>query len=82
MRPDEGAMALSQSDVMRLLESLHTADAVETIRVLCERILQELIKAEATRAASSNVRPVVRRWCRLVLSGAVCSASSWWSAQT
>ncbi|MFE6553953.1 IS256 family transposase [Streptomyces sp. NPDC057746] len=41
-------MALSQSDLMRLLESLRTADGVETIRVLCERILQELIEAEAT----------------------------------
>jgi transposase-like protein len=35
---------------MRLLESLRTADGVETIRVLCERILQELIEAEATEA--------------------------------
>jgi transposase-like protein len=43
-------MALSQSDLMRLLESLRTADGVETIRVLCERILQELIEAEATEA--------------------------------
>jgi len=41
-------MALSQSDLMQLLQSLRTADGVETIRVLCERILQELIKAEAT----------------------------------
>ncbi|MFD5255274.1 transposase [Streptomyces bobili] len=41
-------MALSQSDLMRLLESLRTSDGVETIRVLCERILQELIEAEAT----------------------------------
>jgi putative transposase len=43
-------MALSQSDLIRLLESLRTADGVETIRVLCERILQELIEAEATEA--------------------------------
>jgi len=35
---------------MRLLQSLRTADGVETIRVLCERILQELIEAEATEA--------------------------------
>ncbi|MFD4878933.1 IS256 family transposase [Streptomyces sp. NPDC058420] len=41
-------MALSQSDLMRLLQSLRTADGVETIRMLCERILQELIEAEAT----------------------------------
>lgn len=43
-------MALSQSDLIRLLESLRTVDGVETIRVLCERILQELIEAEATEA--------------------------------
>jgi len=36
---------------MQLLESLRTADGVETIRVLCEHILQELIKVEATGAA-------------------------------
>ncbi len=41
-------MALSRSDPMRLLESLRTADGVETIRVLRERLLQELIDAEAT----------------------------------
>jgi hypothetical protein len=44
----ERTMALSQSDLLRLLESLRTADGVETIRVLCERILQELIEADAT----------------------------------
>lgn len=43
-------MALSQSDLMRLLESLRSADGVEMIRVLCERILQELIEAEVTTA--------------------------------
>ena len=41
-------MALSQSELMRLLESLRRADGVEAIRVACERILQELIEAEAT----------------------------------
>lgn len=41
-------MALSQSDLLRLLESLRAADGVETIRAVCERILQELIEAEAT----------------------------------
>ncbi|TCR24235.1 IS256 family transposase [Streptomyces sp. BK205] len=41
-------MALSQSELMRLLESLRRADGVEAIRVVCERILQELIEAEAT----------------------------------
>ncbi len=32
-------MTLSQSDLMRLLESLRAADGVEAIRELCERIL-------------------------------------------
>ncbi|WP_327596735.1 IS256 family transposase [Streptomyces chartreusis] len=41
-------MALSQSELMRLLESLRRAEGVEAIRVVCERILQELIEAEAT----------------------------------
>ncbi|MFJ3899535.1 MULTISPECIES: IS256 family transposase [unclassified Streptomyces] len=41
-------MALSQSELMRLLESLRRADGVEAIRVVCERILQEFIEAEAT----------------------------------
>lgn len=49
-------MALSQSDLMRLLESLRTADGVESIRVLCERILQELIEAEATEAIGAAPR--------------------------
>ncbi|MCQ4043311.1 transposase [Streptantibioticus rubrisoli] len=43
-------MALSQLDLMRLLQSLRRADAVETIRMLCERILHELSEAEATEA--------------------------------
>ncbi|WP_030060675.1 IS256 family transposase, partial [Streptomyces novaecaesareae] len=41
-------MALSQSDLFRLTESLRTADGIELIRVLAQRILQELIEAEAT----------------------------------
>jgi len=41
-------MALSQSELMRLLESLRQAEGVEAISVVCERILQELIEAEAT----------------------------------
>lgn len=32
-------MAWSRSDLLRLLESTRTADGVETIRVLCERML-------------------------------------------
>lgn len=43
-------MALSQSDLIQMLQSLRTADGVETIRMLCERILLELIEAEATDA--------------------------------
>jgi hypothetical protein len=34
-------MALPQSDLMRLLQPLRTADGAETIRVPSERILQE-----------------------------------------
>jgi hypothetical protein len=41
-------VTLSQSELMRLLESLRRADGVEAIRVVCERILQELIEAEAS----------------------------------
>jgi putative transposase len=41
-------VALSQSDLMRLSESLRTADGLELVRTLAQRILQELIEAEAT----------------------------------
>ncbi|WP_432021570.1 IS256 family transposase, partial [Streptomyces sp. 1222.5] len=41
-------MALSQHDLLRLMESLRTADGIELIRVVAQRILQELIEAEAT----------------------------------
>ncbi|MGW5739722.1 MULTISPECIES: IS256 family transposase [Streptomyces] len=41
-------MALSQHDLLRLMESLRTADGIELVRVLAQRILQELIEAEAT----------------------------------
>jgi putative transposase len=41
-------MALSQHDLLSLMESLRTADGIELIRVLAQRILQELIEAEAT----------------------------------
>lgn len=41
-------MALSQHGLLRLMESLRTADGIELIRVLTQRILQELIEAEAT----------------------------------
>ncbi|MFF4746437.1 IS256 family transposase [Streptomyces sp. NPDC001268] len=41
-------MALSQSDLLRLLESLRSADGLELVRGGAERMLQELIEAEAT----------------------------------
>lgn len=49
-------MALSQSELMRLLESLRRADGVEAIRVVRERILQELIEAEATEVIGAAPR--------------------------
>lgn len=41
-------MALSQSDLLRLLESLRSADGLELVRGIAERMVQELIEAEAT----------------------------------
>lgn len=41
-------MALSQHDLLRLLESLRSADGLELVRGVAERLLQELIEAEAT----------------------------------
>ncbi|MGR6912623.1 IS256 family transposase [[Actinomadura] parvosata] len=41
-------MALSQSDLTELLESLRAADSVEMVRRALQRMLQELIEAEAT----------------------------------
>jgi putative transposase len=41
-------MALSQHDLLRLMESLRTADGIELVRTLAQRILQELIEAEAS----------------------------------
>ena len=49
-------MALSQSGLIRLLESLRRAEGVEAIRVVCERILQELIEAEATEVIGAAAR--------------------------
>ncbi len=40
-------MALSQSDLLRLLESLRSADGLELVRGIAERMLQELIEAAA-----------------------------------
>ncbi|MFI9825941.1 transposase, partial [Streptomyces sp. NPDC052013] len=39
-------MALSQHDLLRLMESLRTADGIELIRAVAQRILQELVEAE------------------------------------
>ncbi len=41
-------MAVSQHDLLRLLESLRSADGLELVRSVAERMLQELIEAEAT----------------------------------
>ena len=41
-------MTLSQSDLLRLLESLRSSDGLELVRAVAERMLQELIEAEAT----------------------------------
>ncbi len=59
-------MALSQSDLMRLLEALRTADGVETIRVWCERIPQELIEAEATEVIGAAPGEHSDRRCHVV----------------
>ncbi len=40
-------MALSQQDLLRLLESLRSADGLELVREVAERLLQELIETEA-----------------------------------
>lgn len=41
-------MALSRQDLLRLLESLRSADGLELVRGVAERLLQELIEAEAS----------------------------------
>lgn len=41
-------MALSQSELIRLLESLRSTDGIELIRAIAERMVQELIEAEPT----------------------------------
>ena len=47
-------MALSQSDLLRLIESLRSADGLELVRQVAERMLQELIEAEATAAIGAG----------------------------
>ncbi|MEV5084265.1 transposase [Streptomyces sp. NPDC056159] len=41
-------VTLSQHDLFRLLESLRSADGLELVHEVAERLLQELIEAEAT----------------------------------
>ncbi|GAA3491738.1 hypothetical protein GCM10018987_58210 [Streptomyces cremeus] len=41
-------MPLSQSELIRLLESLRSTDGIELIRAIAERMVQELIEAEAS----------------------------------
>jgi len=41
-------MALSRSELIRLLESLRSAEGLELVRSIAERIMQELIEAEVT----------------------------------
>lgn len=43
-------MAMSQSDLSRLIESLRSNDGLELVRSVAERVLQRLIEAEATAA--------------------------------
>jgi hypothetical protein len=47
-------MALSQSDLQRLLESLRTAGGIELVRNVAERMLQELIEAELSGRISAQ----------------------------
>jgi putative transposase len=42
-------MALAHDDLLRLLESLRSADGLEIVRAAAERVLQELIEAEVTQ---------------------------------
>ncbi|ATW51222.1 hypothetical protein CGZ69_28620 [Streptomyces peucetius subsp. caesius ATCC 27952] len=48
-------MALSQDDLLRLLESLRSADGLELVRNVAERMLQELIEAEATARIGADL---------------------------
>jgi hypothetical protein len=41
-------VALSQHDLLRLLEPLRSADSLELVREVAERLLQELIETENT----------------------------------
>lgn len=48
-------MALSQSELIRLLESLRLADGIELIRTVAERVVQELTEAEASAGPAGEV---------------------------
>lgn len=49
-------MALSQSELIRLLESLRLADGIELIRTVAERVVQELTEASAGPAGGGSFR--------------------------
>ncbi|GAQ57519.1 transposase, Mutator family [Streptomyces acidiscabies] len=55
-------MALSQSELIRLLESLRSTDGIELIRAIAQPMVQELIEAEATAhvGAEWNEHPPTR----------------------
>jgi transposase-like protein len=55
-------VALSQFDLLHLLESLRSADGLELVREVAERLLQELIQAEAAAriGAESNEHTATR----------------------
>ncbi len=59
-------MALSQSELIRLLESLRSAEGLELVRSIAERIIQELIEAEvmAKIVAEWNEHTEARTNCR------------------
>ncbi len=47
-------MALSQHDLQQLLESLRAAENVDMVRLVLERMLQELIEAETTTVIGAH----------------------------
>ncbi|MFD9456637.1 transposase [Streptomyces sp. NPDC059985] len=48
VQPKECTVTLCQHDLLRLLESQRSADGLELVREVAERLLRELIEAEAT----------------------------------
>lgn len=63
---EECTIALSQSELIRLLESLRSSDGIEFIRAIAERMVQELIEAEASThiGAESNEHTPTRTTIR------------------